>query len=86
MVHTGQNYDYRLNGIFFEDLGLRQPDYYLDCVGKDLGETMGGIIAKSYALMARQRPEDVYKRQMAMRWRRSLNWRSRPLQRMLSGT
>lgn len=40
LVHTGQNYDYRLNGIFFEDLGLRQPDYYLDCVGKDLGETM----------------------------------------------
>lgn len=59
LVHTGQNYDYRLNGIFFEDLGLRQPDYYLDCVGKDLGETMGGIIAKSYALMARQRPDAV---------------------------
>ena len=59
LVHTGQNYDYRLNGIFFEDLGLRQPDYYLDCVGKDLGETMGGIIAKSYALMASQRPDAV---------------------------
>ena len=59
LVHTGQNYDYRLNGIFFEDLGLRAPDYYLSCVGKDLGETMGGIIAKSYELMVEQRPDAV---------------------------
>ena len=59
LVHTGQNYDYRLNGIFFEDLGLRAPDYYLSCVGKDLGETMGGIIAKSYELMVKQRPDAV---------------------------
>ena len=59
LVHTGQNYDYRLNGIFFEDLGLRSPDYYLSCVGKDLGETMGGIIAKSYELMVEQRPDAV---------------------------
>ncbi len=59
LVHTGQNYDYRLNGIFFEDLGLRTPDYYLSCVGKDLGETMGGIIAKSYELMVEQRPDAV---------------------------
>ena len=59
LVHTGQNYDYRLNGIFFEDLGLRQPDHYLSCVGRDLGETMGGIIAKSYELMVKERPDAV---------------------------
>lgn len=59
LVHTGQNYDYTLNGIFFEDLSLRQPDFYLNCVGKDLGETMGGIIAKSYELMVEQKPEAV---------------------------
>ena len=59
LVHTGQNYDYRLNGIFFEDLGLRQPDYYLDCVGKDLGETMGGIIAKSYEVLVKERPDAI---------------------------
>ena len=52
LVHTGQNYDYELNQVFFEDLGLRAPDYYLDAVGKDLGETIGNIIAKSYKLMA----------------------------------
>lgn len=51
LVHTGQNYDYSLNQVFFEDLGLRAPDYYLDAVGKNLGETIGNIIAKSYALM-----------------------------------
>ena len=51
LVHTGQNYDYTLNQIFFEDLGLRAPDHYLDAVGADLGETIGNIIAKSYALM-----------------------------------
>ena len=57
LVHTGQNYDYTLNQIFFEDLGLRQPDHYLDAVGSDLGETIGQIIAKSYALMAKERPD-----------------------------
>ncbi|WP_418666311.1 non-hydrolyzing UDP-N-acetylglucosamine 2-epimerase [Allofournierella sp.] len=57
LVHTGQNYDYTLNGIFFRDLGLRQPDVYLDAVGADLGETIGNIIAKSYKLMARQKPD-----------------------------
>lgn len=57
LVHTGQNYDYTLNQIFFEDLGLRAPDFYLDAVGKDLGETIGNIIAKSYALMAEQKPD-----------------------------
>ncbi|MDL2324956.1 UDP-N-acetylglucosamine 2-epimerase (non-hydrolyzing) [Ruminococcaceae bacterium OttesenSCG-928-A16] len=59
LVHTGQNYDYTLNGIFFEDLQLRQPDVYLEAVGADLGETMGNIIAKSYALMAQQKPDAV---------------------------
>ena len=48
LVHTGQNYDYSLNQVFFEDLGLREPDYYLNAVGKDLGETIGNIIAKGY--------------------------------------
>ncbi len=57
LVHTGQNYDYTLNGIFFEDLELRQPDHYLDAVGADLGETMGNIIAKSYALLAKEKPD-----------------------------
>ena len=59
LVHTGQNYDYELNGIFFKDLGLRQPDYYLEAVGKDLGETMGNIIAKSYELMVKVKPDAV---------------------------
>lgn len=57
LVHTGQNYDYELNQIFFDDLGLRAPDYYLNAVGADLGETIGNIIAKSYALMAELRPD-----------------------------
>lgn len=59
LVHTGQNYDYSLNQVFFEDLGLRAPDYYLDAVGKNLGETIGNIIAKSYALMVREQPDAV---------------------------
>ena len=57
LVHTGQNYDYTLNQIFFEDLGLRNPDYYLDAVGADLGETIGNIIAKSYKLMNELKPD-----------------------------
>lgn len=57
LVHTGQNYDYTLNQIFFEDLGLRKPDFYLDAVGNDLGETIGNIIAKSYKLMTEQKPD-----------------------------
>ncbi len=56
LVHTGQNYDYELNQIFFDDLGLRAPDYYLNAVGTDLGETIGNIIAKAYALMVKQKP------------------------------
>lgn len=57
LVHTGQNYDYSLNQVFFEDLGLREPDYYLNAVGKDLGETIGNIIAKSYQLMVEVKPD-----------------------------
>lgn len=57
LVHTGQNYDYTLNKIFFDDLGLRAPDYFLDSVGKDLGETMGNIIAKSYAVLQKEKPD-----------------------------
>ena len=57
LVHTGQNYDYELNKVFFEDLGLREPDYYLGVVGKNLGETMGNVIAKSYELMESVKPD-----------------------------
>lgn len=57
LVHTGQNYDYTLNQIFFEDLGLRAPDYYLDAVGADLGESIGNIISKSYKLMVELKPD-----------------------------
>ena len=59
LAHTGQNYDYNLNGIFFHDLGLADPEVYLDAVGNDLGETMGNIIAKSYALMVETQPDAV---------------------------
>ncbi len=59
LAHTGQNYDYNLNGIFFKDLKLEDPEVYLDAVGKDLGETMGNIIAKSYQLMDRIKPDAV---------------------------
>ena len=57
LVHTGQNYDYSLNQVFFEDLGLREPNFYLNAVGKDLGETIGNIIAKSYQLMVTEKPD-----------------------------
>lgn len=57
LVHTGQNYDYELNQVFFDDLGLRAPDFYLDAVGKNLGETIGNIIAKSYSLMVSEKPD-----------------------------
>ena len=59
LAHTGQNYDYNLNGIFFRDLGLEDPDVYMNAVGSDLGETMGNIIAKSYQLMAEIKPDAV---------------------------
>lgn len=57
LVHTGQNYDYTLNQIFFEDLGVPEPDYYLDAVGSSLGETMGNILAKSYEVMLKEKPD-----------------------------
>ncbi len=59
LAHTGQNYDYNLNGVFFRDLELADPQVYMDAVGADLGETMGNIIAKSYQLMAEIRPDAV---------------------------
>jgi len=59
LVHTGQNYDYNLNGVFFKDLKLEAPEAYLDAVGADLGETCGNIIAKSYKLMAELKPDAV---------------------------
>ena len=59
LAHTGQNYDYNLNGVFFRDLCLQDPEVYLDAVGADLGETMGNIIARSYQLMAAIRPDAV---------------------------
>ncbi len=59
LAHTGQNYDYNLNGVFFKDLKLADPEVYLDTVGDDLGETCGNIIAKSYKLMAEIKPDAV---------------------------
>ncbi|MBR0194249.1 MAG: UDP-N-acetylglucosamine 2-epimerase (non-hydrolyzing) [Bacilli bacterium] len=59
LVHTGQNYDYELNQVFFEDLDLRAPDYYLNCAGKDLGETIGNAISKSYDLLRELHPDAV---------------------------
>lgn len=59
LAHTGQNYDYNLNGIFFRDLKLKDPDVYMDAVGDDLGATMGNIINASYKLMAQTRPDAV---------------------------
>ena len=59
LAHTGQNYDYNLNGVFFHDLELAAPDIYLDAVGDTLGQTMGNIIAKSYDLMAELKPDAV---------------------------
>ena len=59
LAHTGQNYDYTLNGVFFKDFSLDDPDVYLDAVGADLGETMGNIIAKSYQLMVELQPDAV---------------------------
>ena len=59
LVHTGQNYDYSLNGVFFKDLDLNDPELYLDAVGSDLGETMGNIIASSYKAMTELKPEAV---------------------------
>ena len=59
LVHTGQNYDYSLNEVFFKELGLREPDHYLSSAGADLGETMGNIIASSYKVMKEAKPDAV---------------------------
>ena len=59
LVHTGQNYDYNLNGVFFKDLGIEAPDAYLNVVGDNLGQTMGNIIAKSYEVMVETKPDAV---------------------------
>ena len=59
LVHTGQNYDYELNQVFFEELGIRKPDYFLDAVGESLAETIGNIIAKADEVLAKEKPEAV---------------------------
>lgn len=59
LVHTGQNYDYSLNEVFFEDLGLRKPDYYLAVVGENLGETMGNVLSKSYEILNKIQPDAI---------------------------
>lgn len=59
LVHTGQNYDYQLNEVFFKDLGLREPDYYLGVVGENIGQTMGNVISKSYELMQEVKPDAI---------------------------
>lgn len=59
LVHTGQNYDYTLNEVFFKELGLREPDYYLGVVGENLGQTMGNVIAKSYEIMNTVKPDAI---------------------------
>ncbi len=57
LVHTGQNYDYELNQVFFENLGIREPNYYLNVVGDNLGQTMGNVLAKSYEIMVQEQPD-----------------------------
>jgi UDP-N-acetyl-L-fucosamine synthase len=59
LVHSGQNYDYTLNEVFFEELGLKAPDFYLGVVGDNLGQTMGNVLAKSYEIMVEQKPDAV---------------------------
>ncbi|HBW13336.1 MAG TPA: UDP-N-acetylglucosamine 2-epimerase (non-hydrolyzing) [Proteiniclasticum sp.] len=57
LVHTGQNYDYELNQVFFDELGIRKPDFYLNVVGNHLGETMGNVLAKSYDILVQEKPD-----------------------------
>jgi UDP-N-acetylglucosamine 2-epimerase (non-hydrolysing) len=57
LVHTGQNYDFTLNQVFFEDLGIREPDHYLNVVGDNLGQTMGNVLAKSYEILVQEQPD-----------------------------
>jgi len=60
LIHTGQNYDYSLNQVFFEDLGIREPDAYLNIVGNNLGETMGNVLAKSYDVLLQEKPDALF--------------------------
>jgi UDP-N-acetylglucosamine 2-epimerase (non-hydrolysing) len=57
IAHTGQNYDYNLNKLFFDELGLREPDFYLGVVGENLGRTMGNVLANSYELFDAEKPD-----------------------------
>ena len=57
LVHTGQNYDYELNQVFFENLGIREPNFYLNVVGDNLGQTMGNVLAKSYEILVQEQPD-----------------------------
>lgn len=59
LIHTGQNYDYELNQVFFKDLGIREPDFYLNVVGDHLGQTMGNVLAKSYEIMIKEQPDAI---------------------------
>ena len=59
LVHTGQNYDYTLNQVFFDELCLREPDFYLNVVGDNLGQTLGNILSKSYEIMVQEKPDAV---------------------------
>lgn len=59
LVHTGQNYDYNLNEVFFKELGIRKPDYYLGVVGQNIGQTMGNVLSKSYELMLQVKPDAI---------------------------
>lgn len=59
LVHTGQNYDYTLNEVFFRDLGLREPDYYLGVAGDNIGQTMGNVLSKSYEIMVKVKPDAI---------------------------
>lgn len=59
LVHTGQNWDYELNDVFFKDFNLRKPDYCLDCAGSDLGETIGNVISKSYKILKKESPDAI---------------------------
>jgi len=59
LVHTGQNYDYELNQVFFDDLGIRKPDFYLNVVGNNLGQTMGNILSKSYDIILQELPDAI---------------------------
>src|SRR6478752_6988589 len=59
LVHTGQNYDYELNQVFFEDLGIRKPDYFLEAVGENAAQTIGRVIEKSDAIMDKENPDAV---------------------------